>query len=92
MARGSVLDGGADGEAAPHAHALLAVDEERVDLDAQVRLQVALREQQLLVLRLRLLQLAVQVVQRLLQVVHLLHQPAAKSSECSPQQRPNVFH
>ncbi|KAK3914920.1 Peptidyl-lysine N-acetyltransferase Pat [Frankliniella fusca] len=53
----SVLDGRVDGEAPPHPHALLPVYEERVDFEPQVRLEVALRVEQLLVLRLGLLQL-----------------------------------
>ena len=63
------------GEGFAHAHALLAVGEERVVLDGQVVLERRLRAQQVLQRVLRFAQFGAQKVDRLIDLGHLLHQP-----------------
>ena len=70
----SIFDRVVHGKGAPQPHALFAIDKQCVHLLLQVALELRLGAQQLLVLRLGLLQLAVQRRHRVLNRAHLLHQ------------------
>lgn len=79
----SRLDGGGDGVAAAQAHALVAVDEQRGGLVAQLGLQPGAHAQQALVRALRRGQPRAHRLHGLLQVARLLHQPATQSRASS---------
>lgn len=61
-------------EASPNSHALFAIDEQRIHFLLHVALQLGLDFEQLLMLGLGLLQLAMQHSNRILELTHLLHQ------------------